>query len=388
MTKIRQILWSTTVVLVSMFFILTGFSWYGIKQPVSAQPNSSTSFYLPLVVCSDCTRNIPVPTPDPLQPSQTAIYSVTVTNDLQFGVADIISGTMLAAQADGAIQATTNVSIPLYLDLYEPVGASAGKRPVVMWMFGSGFVDINANRQGRFVPIAQELAARGYVVVSIDYRTAFRNPVVSAQAQPYLDQIITPVDNSWVPFVFPTLTEEQYERAIAAAYDDGLTGLNWIASQAEIRQLDLNRVAFMGSSSGTTTGNSLAYLSDEIGISTPKIAVMLHLWGGMDYSRTDGLDEIEADEAKLFMIHSIGDAAAIGGVDYANAKKMGERAAAIGLPYELLTLQPNPNGITPALQAGTGHGLSQVPILEALSDDGQNTLFQRLVNFLNNALTE
>jgi hypothetical protein len=144
----------------------------------------------------------------------------------------------------------------------------------------------------------------------------------------------------------------------------------------------------MGSSSGTTTGNSLAYLSDEIGISTPKIAVMLHLWGGMDYSRTDGLDEIEADEAKLFMIHSIGDAAAIGGVDYANAKEMGERAAAIGLPYELLTLQPNPNGITPALQAGTGHGLSQVPILEALSDDGQNTLFQRLVNFLNNALTE
>ncbi|MFM7581632.1 MAG: alpha/beta hydrolase, partial [Caldilinea sp.] len=273
-------------------------------------------------------------------------------------------------------------------DLYEPVGAPAGKRPVVMWMFGSGFVDINANRKGRFVPIAQELAARGYVVISIDYRTAHRNPVVSAQAKPYLDQIIAPVDNSWVPFVFSTLTEEQYERAIAAAYDDGLTGLNWIVSQAEIRQLDLNRVAFMGSSSGTTTGNSLAYLSNQIGISTPKIAVMLHLWGGMDYSRTDGLDEIEANEAKLFMIHSTGDAAALGGVDFANAQEMGARASAIGLPYELLALAPDPNGITPGLQAGTGHGLTQVPILEALSNDGQNTLFQRLVNFLNDALTE
>ena len=147
----------------------------------------------------------------------------------------------------------------------------------------------------------------------------------------------------------------------------------------------MDRLALMGSSSGTTTENSLAYLSDDIGVTTPKIAAMLHLWGGMDYSRGDGLTEIEADEAPLFMIHSINDTAAQGGVDYINAKEMGERAAAIGLTYELITLTPDPNGITPALQAGSGHGLSQVPILEALSDNGQ-TLFQRLVNFANSVL--
>ena len=313
-------------------------------------------------------------------PALTATYSVTVTDGIQFGAANLISGSV-------------NISVPLALDLYEPVNAPAGKRPVVMWMFGSGFTNLAANRKGGFVPIAQELAARGYVVVSIDYRTAYLDPVVSAQAKPYFDQIIAPVDNSWVPFVFTppffpgTLTEDQYERAIAAAYDDGLTALKWLSGQANGRQLDMNRVALMGSSSGTTTENSLSYLSDDIGITTPKIAAMLHLWGGMDYSRADGLTEIEADEADLFMIHSIGDTATQGGVDYINAKEMGERAAAIGLPYELLTLMPDPNGVTEALKAGTGHGLTQVPILEAISDNGQ-TLFQRLVNFLNGALPE
>ena len=391
MQKNRKFRWDATL-LVSTFIALSGILWYGMTADLRAQEGGTSTIYLPFTACSDnCPTITPTATPTPtlesLLPSLTAIYAVTVTDGIQFGAANIISGT----HAAGGIQATSTVSLPLYLDLYEPVNAPPGKRPVVMWMFGSGFTNITANRKGGFVPIAQELAARGYVVISIDYRTAYQNPVVAAQAQPYLQQIIAPVDNSWVPFVFTpplfpyTLTEDQYERAIAAAYDDGLTALKWIASQAATRQLDMDRLALMGSSSGTTTENSLAYLSDDIGVTTPKIAAMLHLWGGMDYSRGDGLTEIEADEAPLFMIHSINDTAAQGGVDYINAKEMGERAAAIGLTYELITLTPDPNGITPALQAGSGHGLSQVPILEALSDNGQ-TLFQRLVNFANSVL--
>lgn len=370
-----KILGSATVLFLGLCLALSATRWGGGSVRVLAEEEAPPpQLYFPLIFCNGCTGTPPTPPADIFRPSLTATYTVTVTDGIQFSAANLISG-------------TSHISLPLYLDLYQPVNAPPGKRPVVMWMFGSGFTDRNANRKERFAPIAQELAARGYAVIAIDYRTAFLNPVVSAQAKPYLDQIVTPFDNSWVPFVFtnPPLTEEQYERAIAAAYDDGLTALKWLASEADARGFDVSRIALMGSSSGATTEYALAYLSDDLGIATPKIATMLGLWGGMDYSRGDGLTEIEADEAPLFIIHSIGDTAAQGGVDYINAKEMAERAAAVGLPYELLTLLPDPNGITPALQAGTGHGLAQVPILEAVSDNGQ-TLFQRLVVFLNSVV--
>lgn len=317
----------------------------------------------------------PTPTPpEPLTPSLEAVYEV-MTSTVQYDTAQLISG-------------TTTIDWPLFADIYEPSNAPAGKRPVVMWMFGSGFVNINATRAGKFVPIGNELAARGYTVVAIDYRTAFLNPVIAAQSQPYLD-LVSLTDNSWVPFVFtdPPLTEEQYERGIAAAYDDGLTALKWMESEADSRSLDMSRVSVMGSSSGTTTGNALAYLSDDLGIATPKIAAMLHLWGGLDFSRADGLDEIEADEAHLLLIHSVGDTAEQGGVAYENATQMAARAEAVGLPFEFISLGPNPEGLTDVLVAGTGHGLTQVPILEVKANAGDTeTLFDRILVFLDREL--
>ena len=413
MQKNWKIFGSAVVLFIGVFLAVVGIMGRVTTQRVLAQDNAPSKVYLPIVGCSGCTAIIPTATATPietatatptatatatatptetataaptatatatpdllLRPALTATYAVTVTDGVLYGMSNLISG-------------TSNISFPLFLDLYEPLNAPVGKRPVVMFMFGSGFTDINATRKGRFVPIAEEFAARGYVVISIDYRTAYYNPVISAQAKPYLDQIVTPFDNSFIPFIFtnPPLSEEQYERGVAAAYDDGLTALKWLERAATVLNVDMSRVALMGSSSGTTTWNALAYLSDDLGITTPKVAAMIHLWGGLDYSRGDGLAEIEGKEAPLFMIHSINDTALQGGVDYINAAQMAARAAEIGVPYELITLRPDPIGITPALQAGTGHGLTQVPILTALSDNGE-TLFQRAVNFLNNALDD
>lgn len=302
--------------------------------------------------------------------------------------------------------------MPLYLDIYEPADAPEGIRPVVMWMYGNGFVSLKSTRAGKFVPIAHQLAARGYVVIAIDYRTAYLNPIVSEQAQPYLN-LVNHTNQEWVPLYFngkpnhwPKLSEEQYKRAIAAAYDDGLTALKWIESEAESRSLDMSRLVFMGSSSGSTTGNSLAYLSDELGIKTPKIAIMLSLWGSMDYSRFDGLTEIEDDEAPLFIIHSLYDIA----IRFANASQMAARAKAIDLPHELIELKPHPECVidapvglhydyivleldhpsecaTKALAEGEGHGLTEVPILEAKATAKDNkTLFEHLVAFLDKNL--
>ncbi|MEM7125050.1 MAG: alpha/beta hydrolase [Chloroflexota bacterium] len=409
------------ILLIVWFISILGILWGETRSVALADDNDDsqvdTIWYFPAFMCMGCppliSSTTPTATPTPtvtltptptvtatptptvtvtptptvtatptttqgiLVPSLSPMYQVMSTT-VQFGTAALISGT-------ANITNPQTFDIPLNLDLYEPVNAPDGKRPVVMWMFGSGFVSVTSNRAGKFVPIAQELASRGYVVVAIDYRTSYFNPVISANAQPYHDLVVQ-TDHSWVPFVFtdPPLSEEQYERGIAAAYDDGLTALEWLESEAASRSLDMDRVALMGSSSGTTTGNALAYLSDDLGITTPKITTMLHLWGSMDYSRSDGLDEIEADEANLFMIHSINDES----IAFANASEMAAQAAAVGLPYELIALGPDPDGITPELMAGTGHGLTTLPILEAKAIGDSQTLFERLVEFLNASIDQ
>ncbi|MEM7125048.1 MAG: alpha/beta hydrolase [Chloroflexota bacterium] len=312
-----------------------------------------------------------------LKPSIEPLYTVTTTNNISFGTGSIIK------VIEGITPTTKTVDMPLYLDIYEPVDAPEGLRPVVMWMYGNGFVSQLSSRKGNFVPIAHQLASRGYVVIAIDYRTAYSNPAVSEQAQPYLT-MVNNTNQYWVPKYFkpphwPLLTEEQYKRGIAAAYDDGLTALHWIESESERRSLDMSRLVFMGSSSGSTTGNSLAYLSDELGIKTPEISIMIDLWGSMDYSRFDGLSEIEESEADLFIIHSIYDEA----IQIANASEMAARAKAIGLSHKFIELEPNPDGITEALKNGTGHGLALVPILKAKAAGDDQTLFEHIIAFLN-----
>src|SRR4051794_34062903 len=57
----------------------------------------------------------------------------------------------------------------LTLDLYEPVGDRARKRPAVVWVHGGGF-QVGDSKNPRMVEAATEFAKRGYVAVSINYR--------------------------------------------------------------------------------------------------------------------------------------------------------------------------------------------------------------------------
>ena len=61
----------------------------------------------------------------------------------------------------------TGQPIDLKLDIYEPAGDTAAKRPVVVWGFG-GFWQ-NGNRD-QLRGYAEDSARRGYVGVTIDYR--------------------------------------------------------------------------------------------------------------------------------------------------------------------------------------------------------------------------
>ncbi|HLP50440.1 MAG TPA: alpha/beta hydrolase [Chitinophagales bacterium] len=59
--------------------------------------------------------------------------------------------------------------IPLWMDIYQPVGDTATLRPVVILAHGGSFM--HGHRKSERIPImCRMLAQRGYVAVSIDYR--------------------------------------------------------------------------------------------------------------------------------------------------------------------------------------------------------------------------
>ncbi|MEM7132482.1 MAG: alpha/beta hydrolase [Chloroflexota bacterium] len=271
-------------------------------------------------------------------------------NGIVYGTGDIIVDNKITSKE-------------LLLDMYEPLDASGSKRAVVMWLHGGAFVKGNRDSES-FVAIANELAARGYQVLSIDYRTAYMNPVVSEEVQRYYDTI-APHDTSALEALLG-ISEEQYERAIAAAFDDGLTALKWLTESANEWPIDLSRLVLMGSSAGATTINYIAYTADDLGIYRPPIAAVINLWGGLEYTRArGGLATIEVNESPLFLVHSKEDPF----VPYENSTQIVARAEAIGLPYEFHSLD------------GNRHGLTEVPILTMQSDNGY-TLFERILLFL------
>ena len=80
----------------------------------------------------------------------------------------------------------TGEPIDLQLDIYEPAGDTRGERPVVVWMFGGGW---RFGDRDQLAGYAVDSARRGYVGVTIDYRT-WTGPdfdVFAASANAYED---------------------------------------------------------------------------------------------------------------------------------------------------------------------------------------------------------
>lgn len=115
-------------------------------------------------------------------------------------------------------QTTTNTGQPidLKLDIYEPRGDTLSERPVVVWMFGGGWRGGDRNQLAAY---AQDSARRGYVGVTIDYRT-------------------------WVGSGFDFIV------ASNNAYDDTMAALEWLKAHAADYGLDPDAVVAAGYSAG------------------------------------------------------------------------------------------------------------------------------------------
>lgn len=251
----------------------------------------------------------------------------------------------------------------LLLDLYQPTNAPQGLRPIVMAIHGGAFFRESRANPG-IVGIAKGLAARGYIVVSVEYRMALDNPVPSDRVKE-LAALIKPLDMSKVAASL-NISEEQYEAAAPSAMDDALTALAWLSDQAGALSLDMSRLVVLGASAGAITTLYTVYNANNFGLQAPNAAAVIDLWGGFGFSQD--ASALEAGEPPLFIVHGTADAV----VPIFFAEAVVARAKAVGVRYEYYPLE------------GYGHGFAYIDVMKVAVDG--LTIFERMVRFLDSVL--
>lgn len=185
--------------------------------------------------------------------------------------------------------------VALTLDLYRPAGDTATRRPAVIWMHGGNF---EFGNKGNMELYARDLASRGYVTASINYR--LRPGRVGGAA--ILD-------------------------AINDATEDARASVRWLSDNAASYGIDGRAISFEGYSAGAVATMNVAYGSDRSAGEDPGIAAAISIAG----LQTQGA--AEPGEAPLLALHGDEDTV----VPYANGAGVCRNANQAGVRCELAT---------------------------------------------------
>ncbi len=156
---------------------------------------------------------------------ETIIYNnVDLSDSIQYGQND---------QSNG-------VSLDLHFDIYTGTGDTATDRPVVIMAHGGSFTSGNKTN-GEVVEFCEDLAKRGYVAVSMQYRLE-TNPLA-------------------------ILSEESMVKAVMRAVQDGKALVRFLRANAidgsNTYGIDHDQIYVGGVSAGGVLGLHLAYMDDS-----------------------------------------------------------------------------------------------------------------------------
>lgn len=252
------------------------------------------------------------------KPELTVTYPHTVESDIVYGQGEIDNG--------GTFR-------DMHLDLYIPTVPGQAVFPLAVVLHGGSFLN-NDKTQPRVVRWAEELAGRGYIVASIDYRLAGELPWPSSQVQPLFDAI------------GGAAASNQTTAAIAAV-DDLLTALDFLQARPDVAE---HNTVLVGNSAGSVAALYVAYALDDYGLTRPPIHAVIDNWGGFEWAGTppdaatfiDGIDENGWSEPPLFIAHGTDDPT----VPYSHTEDIVAQADKVDLPYVLFANE------------GAGHGFS------------------------------
>ena len=199
-----------------------------------------------MLVMSGCSLIPAPPGPAPLRYREEVFSVVDSTVDLTYGSAPGLDAT---AQ-------------DLRLDLYEPHGDTAAKRPAVV-LVHSGAFSFGIKDSAEIVDLAGALGRRGIVSVSINYR------------------LMAPAGCTGTNGTTPTCLA-----AANAAQHDAQAAVRWLRANQTRYRIDADRIAMAGTSAGGITALLAAYRSDDPGTSgnpTPSstISAAISLSGGV-----------------------------------------------------------------------------------------------------------
>lgn len=225
----------------------------------------------------------------------------------------------------GAVRFPKKEDKDLPLDVYEPQGDNLPQlKPAFIAIHGGGF--IGGDKRGNMTSLCRELAIRGFVCVSINYRLLRDDP--------------------------PTSGSNPLVRTVRAAVEDAAKAFRWMLENSERYGIDKERIAVGGSSAGAYTSLFLAYSNNR----NLPIRAVIDLWGGMEKREKD----MTKGEPPVLIIHGTNDRL----VNFSNAEAIAKRAEVVGVPYEFYPVE------------GGSHSLPLDTKVDGV------TLYQRIFDFL------
>ncbi len=209
--------------------------------------------------------------------------------------------------------------VDLLLDLYLPQGDTLTNRPVFVFAHGGAFY-AGGKGSGDAPTWANELARRGWVAASIDYRMGT------------------------APVVFPVDTALE-QRQIDVARIDMQTSVRWIRANAASLGVDPRRIAVGGSSAGAVTALGVAAGADGP-LEGDHLAWSSAVCTAISIYGANAPEAIGPNDAGAFFHHGTADVV----VPYAQAVATSDAMVAAGLPTALHSYPGEPHGLTAASQ--------------------------------------
>ena len=255
-----------------------------VNLPISMDPPEDSDFVfatgIPPRGMAAASTEFEIPAPPEVDPSNTLFreprFEVVEVQDIVFGMGKVASNDVGERE--------------LKLDLYMPGGDDApALRPANIGMFG-GYYMIG-HRQARgldwngdgiidhssMADYAVELARRGYVSVTIDYRLLGEKPVVRAENGAFLS---------------------------AAGFEDAQRAFEWLVENAATYGVDPNRISIGGYSSGGDLAMLAAYIdADDLSFRNNGPIPVGAVWTLSADMFTLYHSSIDAGDPPLFHIH-------------------------------------------------------------------------------------
>ena len=203
----------------------------------------------------------------PLRYRDQVFSSVTKTSDLQYGSAPDLA----------------NSPVALKLDLYEPKGDVARKRPAVIWVHGGGYFGGDKNL-GPAATLSDTFARLGYVAVSINYR------------------LLAPGRCDAADGVAPAC----FSAAVEAVHD-AQAAVRWLRANAAAYRIDPDRIAIGGESAGAITATGVGLSADRPGDSgNPGYPSEVGAWVSISGGVPDGIF-VDSSDAPGFLFSGTAD---------------------------------------------------------------------------------